>query len=98
MVLWSPVVVLLACLEGLQKWKVEQKSKVLVSEGVVQWSGVFVVEEVVCPLLAVKMMVGSAVNQAEVEVVEMMVVKVGMDGFLILVVMENGVGDFGWKT
>ena len=88
----------MACLEGLQKWKVEQKSKVLVSERVVQWSGAFVVEDVVCPLPAVKMMVGSAVNQAEVEVVDMMVVKVGMHGFLILVVMENGVGNFGRKT
>ena len=88
----------MACLEGLQKWKVEQKSKVRVSEWVVQWSGVFVVEEVVCPLPAVKMMVGSAVNQVEVEVVEMMVVKVGMEGFLILVVMEKGVVNFGRKT
>ena len=88
----------MACLEGLQKWKVEQKSKVLVSERVVQWSGAFVVEEVVWPLPAVKVMVGSAVTQAEVEVVEMMVVKVGREGFLILVVMENGVGNFGRKT
>ena len=88
----------MVCLEGLQKWKVEQKSKVLVSERVVQWSGAFVVEEVVCPLPAVKMMVDLAVNQVVVEVVEMMVVKVGMDGFLILVVMENGVGNFGRKT
>ena len=55
------------------------------------------VEEVVCPLLAMKMMVVLAVNQGVVEVVEMMVVKVGMDGFLILVVMENGVGNFGRK-
>ena len=82
----------------MQKWKVEQKSKVLVSERVVQWLGAFVVEEVVWPLSAVKVMVGSAVTQAEVEVVEMMVVKVGMDGFLILVVMENSVGNFGRKT
>ena len=87
----------MVCLEGLQKWKVEQKSKVLVSERVVQWSGVFVVEEGVCPLPAVKMMVVSAVNQTVVEGVEMMVVKVGREGFLILVVMENGVGDFGRK-
>ena len=70
------------------------------SEELVQWSGVFVFGEVVCPPPAVVMMVVSAVNQAVVEVVEMMVVGVmgvGRKGFLILVVMENGVGDFGRK-
>ena len=45
-------------------------------------------------------MVVSAVNQVVVEVVEMMVVGVlgvGRKGCLTLVVMENGVGDFGRK-
>ena len=70
----------------------------LVSEGVVHWSGVFLVEEVVCPLPAVKMMVVLAVNQGVVEVVEMMVVEVGIEGFLILVVMEKYVVNFGRKT
>ena len=70
----------------------------LVSEGVVQWSRVFVVEEVVCPLPAVKMMVVLVVNQGVVEVVEIMVVGVGMEGSLILVVMEKGVVNFGRKT
>ena len=56
------------------------------------------VEEVVCPLPAVKMMVVLAVNQGVVEVVEMMVVKVGMEGFLILVVMEKGFVNVGRKT
>ena len=66
----------------------------------VQWSGVFRFGEVVCPPPAVVMMVVSAVNQVVVEVVEMMVVGVlgvGRKGFLILVGMENGVGDFGQK-
>ena len=40
----------------------EQRLKGLVSEGVVQRLGVFVVEEVVCPLPAVKMVVVLAVN------------------------------------
>ena len=35
------------CQEDLQKWKVDQKSKGFVSEGLVQWSGVFVFGEVV---------------------------------------------------
>ena len=60
--------------------------------------GGFVVEEVVCPLSAVKMMVVLAVNQGVVEVVEVMVVKVGMEGFLILVVMEKCVVNFGRET
>ena len=70
-------------------------SKGFVSEGLVQWSRVFVFEEVVCPLLAVKRMVVLVVNQG---VVEVMVGKVKMEGFLILVVMENGVVNFGRKT
>ena len=91
---------LLVCREDLQKWKVDQRSKGFASEELVQWSGVFVFGEVVCPPLAVMMnqvVVVSAVNQVVVGVVEMMVVKVGRDGVLILVVMENGVGDFGRK-
>ena len=85
------------CREDLQKWKVDQRSKGFVTEELVQWSGVFVFGEVICPPPAVMMMVVSTVNQAVVGVVEMMVVKVGRDGVLILVVMENGVGDFGRK-
>ena len=88
---------LLVCPEDLQKWKVDQRSKGFVTEELVQWSGVFVFGEVVCPPPAVMMMVVSAMNQAVVGVVEMMVVKVGRDGVLILVVMENGVGDCGRK-
>ena len=93
----SPLLALLGCHKDLQKWKVDQRSKGFVSKGLVQWSRVFVFGEVVCPPPAVMMMVVSAMNQAVVGVVEMMVVKVGRDGVLILVVMENGVGDCGRK-
>ena len=68
---------------------------VLVSEGVVQWLGVFVVEGVVCLLLAMKMMVVLVVNQG---VVEVMVGQVKMEGFLILVVREKCVVNFGRET
>ena len=88
---------LLVCREDLQKWKVNQRSKGCVSEGLVQWSGVVRFGEVVCPLPAVVMMVVSAVNQAVVEMMVVGVLGVGRKGFLILVVMENGVGDFGRK-
>ena len=52
--------------------------------------GGFVVEEVVCPLPAVKRMVVLVVNQG--------VVEVKMEGFLILVVMEKCVVNFGRKN
>ena len=93
----APLLVLLVCREDLQNWKVDQRSKGCVSEGLVQWSGVFRFGDVVCPPPAVVMMVVSAVNEAGVEVVEMMVVVVVMrrKGILILGVMENGVGDLG---
>ena len=93
-----PLLVLWVCREDLQKWKVDQRSKGGVSEGLVQWSEVFRFGEVVCPPPAVVMMVVSAVNQVGVEVVVMMVVvvvTVRRKGILILGVMENGVGDFG---
>ena len=96
----APLLALLVCREDLQKWKVDQRSKGCVSEGLVQWPRVCRFGEVVCPPPAVVMVVVSAVNQAVVEVVEMMVVGVlglGRKGFLILVVMENGVGDCGRK-
>ena len=85
------------CRGDLQKWKVDQRSKVGVSEELVQWLEVFRFGEVVCSSPAVVMMVVSAVNQVVVEGVEVRVVELGRRGFLILVVMENGVGDFGRK-
>ena len=92
-----PLLVLWVCREDLQKWKVDQRSKGGVSEGLVHWLEVFRFGEVGCPLPAGVMMVVSAVTQVGVEGVEVRVVELGRKGFLILVGMENGVGGFGRK-